>query len=151
VVQIREDGKVAIIKDQLRTVLETARKPQRPEGSPPQLSVRLSSKEGRFPLDISAQATVKETDAPVFYTFGANSDGVFENAKVAWEIYGPEDEDYRYLIPTHRKSSVQERDGVSEVSIQFKLTQPGNYRLKAGTVDTAGRATIKWTNIVVTE
>lgn len=151
VVRIREDGKVAIIKGARRTVLERARTPQRPEGMPPQLTVQLSAVEGESPLEISARATVVETGAPVFYTFGADSEGVYHDAKVAWEIYGPGEEDYRYLIPARRKPIVREKDGVAEVEIRFKLVRPGNYRLKAGTVDIAGRSTITWTSFVVTE
>ena len=151
VVRIREDGKVEIIKGDHRTVLEQARTPQRPEGLPPQLSVQLSAVEGISPLEISARATVVETETPVYYTFGANPEGVYENAKVGWEIYGPGKEDYRYLIPARRKLSVREKDGRAEVEIQFKLMQPGNYRLRAAVVDIAGRSTIRWTNIVVTE
>jgi hypothetical protein len=87
---------------------------------------------------------VEETTAKVFYTFGADSEGVYRNALVAWEIYGPEEPDQLLPIPERLKPrSVLDESGGS-VELTFPISRPGNYRLRAATVDTSGRSTVVW-------
>jgi len=149
VIRIREDGKVEVFDGRKRLLLKQARIPSRPSGSPPQLSTSLSSNEGKAPLQITARASVIEKSAPVFYTFGADNAGVYRNAVVAWEIYGPGDADYRFLQAPGLKPKVTTANGVHEVVVDFRLDHPGKYRLRAATVDLAGRTTVTWTPIIV--
>jgi hypothetical protein len=151
VVRIREDGKVEIEQDEQRILMEHARAPMRPSGAPPQLSINLSATEGKVPLEITARASVIQKSAPVFYTFGADTKGVYHNAMVAWELYGPGEEDYRFLMPAGLTPQVLKQGALAEVVVRFKIDRPGNYRLRAATVDLAGRTTVTWTPIVVTE
>jgi hypothetical protein len=151
VVRIREDGKVEVEEDGKRVVLDQARIPTRPSGIPPELAVELSAKEGKAPLEITARASVVEKSAPVFYTYGTDTAGVYHNAVVAWEIYGPGEEDYRHLQPAGLKPRVTRKDFSHEVTVNFTLSRSGNYRLRTATVDLAGRTTVTWVPIVVTE
>jgi hypothetical protein len=80
----------------------------------------------------------------VYYTVGADTEGVYHNAKVAWEIYGPGDEDYLFLRPDNLKPHVREIAGATEIEATVRLSRPGSYRLRASTVDTAGRTTVVW-------
>ncbi|MBM3736961.1 MAG: hypothetical protein FJW39_14365 [Acidobacteria bacterium] len=131
-VRIRDDGKVEIREGARVLALPSARVPVRPAGAPPGLSVQLS----RNGLDIAAAAVVKETSAPVFYTTGAGRDGVYRNARVAWELYGPGEEDYQFLP-----------GDPATLQVKFRLPRPGSYRLRAATADTAGRTAVVWTEI----
>jgi len=151
VVRIREDGKVEVEVEGKQVVLDQARAPTRPSGIPPQLAVELSAKEGKAPLETTAKASVVEKSAPVFYTYGTDTEGVYHNAVAAWEIYGPNEEDYRHLQPTGLKPRVTRKDSSYEVTVNFTLTRPGNYRLRTATVDLAGRTAVTWTPMVVTE
>jgi len=151
VIHVREDGKVEVHEDSKRTLLSQARTPPRPSGAPPQLAVALSARRGRAPLQVRARATVVQTDAPVFYTFGADTEGVYHNAVVAWELYGPAEEDYRVLTPPRFKPRVRPDGNRYEVVTDFRLDRPGRYRLRAATVDLAGRTAVTWTAIDVTE
>ena len=117
----------------------------RPTGEPPALQVAVSAPEGKAPLSILAHATVTPTSAPVYYTFGTDSEGVYRNAVVAWELYGPGEEDHRFLIPPGLKPRVAKVGDVFQVDVDFQLNRPGDYRLRAATVDTAGRSTVTWT------
>jgi len=150
-IRIREDGKVDVMQDGKRLVLDQAREPARPAGTPPQLEISLSDAEGKAPLEITARASVVEKSAPAFYTFGADHAGVYHNAVVAWEIYGPSDADYRFLQPSGLKPNVVRKDQGFEVAVSFTLGRPGNYRLRAATVDLAGRTSVVWKPIVVSE
>jgi len=151
VIRIREDGKIEADEDGQRTVMDQARVPARPPGAPPGLTVKLSAPEGKAPLEVIARASVVEKSAPVYYTFGTDTEGVYRNAMVAWELYGPGEEDYRFLTPPRLKPRVIRKSDADEVVVNFRLDRPGNYRLRAATVDLAGRTTITWTPIVVTE
>ncbi|MCP5527005.1 MAG: hypothetical protein H7A47_09390 [Verrucomicrobiales bacterium] len=151
VVRIREDGRVEIETAAGRQVRDGARVPERPEGRPPSLAVGLSSRTGRAPLRITARATVRETAAPVYYTFGTDAGGVYRNAVVAWELYGPGEEDNRDLRPEGLKPRVTRTAEGHEVETTFVLDRPGEYRLRASTVDLAGRTAIVWESIRVTK
>jgi hypothetical protein len=130
--------RITRIREDAATSPET---PPRAAGPAPKLQVTLSTS-GRT---VTARARVTETGAKVFYTFGTDSDGVYRNALVAWEVYGPEEQDQIVLLPDRLKPNVilDETGGTAEVTIQ--LTRPGAYRIRAATVDTAGRSTVVWT------
>lgn len=150
IVRIREDGKVEISEDGKPFTLAQARIPIRPPGLPPALDVVLSTSQGAAPLRINARAQVTETTAPVYYTLGTDDRGIYHNALVAWELYGPEETDYRVLAPPGLKPRVQTAGGKREAILEFSLNRPGTYRLRAATVDLAGRSTVRWMPIIVT-
>lgn len=149
VVHIREDGKITVEVDGKKILLNGPRIPDRPEGIPPKLSIELSNETGKSPLQISARAYLTEGSAPVYYTLGADRKGIYKNAKVFWELYGPQEEDYRLLIDWNREPRITEEGTRTNVEIRIKITQPGKYRLRAATVDLAGRTAVDWKNINV--
>jgi hypothetical protein len=151
VIHIREDGKVEVKQNGKTTLLDHAREPSRPDGDPPKLIVSLSAIYGKAPLMITARAVVAEQSAPVYYTLGADSEGVYHNAVVAWELYGPGDEDYRFLMPPGLRPAVHRTSDGYEVEVHFPLERPGSYRLRAATVDMAGRSTVSWSTLTATE
>ncbi len=149
VVRVREDGKVEIMQGATRVLLDEARTPTRPEGKAPQLTVQLSVSADTAPLDVTAYARIIEGSAPVYYTHGPDSDGIAHNTMVAWELYGPNEEDYRYL---RAAGPVRKHDdGGHAVDTAIHLDQPGNYRLRIATVDLAGRTSVLWKEIEVRE
>lgn len=149
VVRIREDGKVEVTSADHTTLLDGPRPPQRPEGQPPTLALELSPEEGSAPATISARACVVEGSAPVYYTTGTNDQGICWNTAVLWELFGPEDEDYRSLPPRGTPPRVADDATTSHVTCEFRLDRPGTYRLRAATVDTAGRTAVVWKTITV--
>ncbi len=151
VVRIREDARVEVTEEGKPVVLDHARVPIRASGPPPALDVALSTNQGSAPLRISARAQVAQTTAPVYYTLGADSHGIYHNALVAWELYGPGEEDYRALTPPGLKPRMVTTGAKSEVSLAFELSRPGEYRLRVAAVDLAGRSTVIWTPIIVTD
>lgn len=153
VVRIRDDGKVEVrTAGRARSeVFSQARKAERPEGAPPKLAVTLSTTRGVAPLVVSAEARVEETSAPVYYTHGTDPAGVCHNAVVAWELYGPHDEDQRQLAPPALRPTVRQAGRVHTATMEFTVSQPGRYRLRAATVDRAGRSTVEWIPIEVAE
>jgi hypothetical protein len=151
VVRVREDGDVEIDQGRKHVVLRGARTPPRPSGMPPGLVLRLSGEEGTVPFEVTGTAQVTEKSAPVYYTLGANPHGVSHNAMVAWELYGPDEEDYRFFRPPALTPHVVRRGAVAEVKARFAIGRPGTYRLRVATVDMAGRTTVVWKRIVATE
>jgi hypothetical protein len=149
VVRIREDGKVTVEVDGKRIVHNGPRIPDRPEGNPPQLAVELSIETGKAPLEVSARAFLIEDSSPVYYTLGADSKGIYKNMKVFWELYGSKEKDYRFLLDRSREPRICDEDARATVDIKFKISQPGKYRLRAATVDLAGRTAVVWKNITV--
>lgn len=143
VVRVREDGRVEISADGRRLVRKGPRVPQRPTGQPLQLAVELSGEVGESPRTIIAQARVTEGSAAVYCTTGTDRRGVYHNAMVLWELYGPGEEDYRQL--SGRVHPPSAGDGRSAgIETQFTVEQPGHYRLRAATTDLAGRSTVVW-------
>ncbi len=126
VIRVRENGSVE----------PRAHTPQRAEGSPPKLEVEATVSGRR----LTARATVTETDSPVWYTFGADSSGVYQNAKVLFELYGPGEADQQIPLPAGLRP-------LPETTIE--LPGPGRYRLRASTVDTIGRSTVVWKDFTV--
>jgi glycerophosphoryl diester phosphodiesterase len=147
IITIREDGKVEIAKNGKRTILDSARTPERPEGEAPQLSVELKPDPGNASGTFKARATVTAGNAPVYYTQGANKKGVYLNSYVLWELYGPEEEDYTDFWNDRWDVSVMEKDNTATVDFEFKIEQPGAYRLRVSTSDAAGRSSVVWKEI----
>lgn len=148
VVRVREDARVEVLTTGRRSLRKGPRVPERPAGQPPQLAVELSGEVGQSPRAITARARVTEGSASVYCTTGADRRGVYHNAMVLWELYGPSAEDYRQL--TGRVNPPLTRDGGSVVvETQFTIEQPGRYRLRAATTDLAGRSTVVWKEVKV--
>lgn len=150
-VRIREDGKVEVDAAGKHTVLAGHRVPPRAPGVPPALAVTLSGVPTAEGLEISARAHVVETSAPVYYTFGAAPDGIVYNNVVEWELYGPNAEDHQFLTSDHPTPAPSLKGSVWDVHTSLKPAQPGQYRLRAATVDTVGRTTVVWKSLVVSK
>ena len=149
IVRVREDGKVEIGSGGRTNVLEGPRQAERPGGLPPRLEVSLTAREEAASLAVTAIAKVVETTAPVYYTHGADPEGVYHNAMVAWELYGPGEEDYRFLAPEGLRPAVHRTEEGALVEMGFRIERPGRYRLRASTVDEAGRSTVVWKELAV--
>lgn len=149
IVRIREDGKVEAREGGKVTVFDRARTPPRTGGAPPKLTVTLTSSAASGVTRVTARALVEETSAAVYYTYGADNEGVYHNAMVAWELYGPEEQDQLVLVPEQRKPKVVMDKGGGTVEVRFSLARPGSYRLRASTVDVEGRTAIVWKTITV--
>ena len=155
VVRIREDGTVEVRDAQGTHSFAAPRTPERPSGDAPGLTVEVKG-EGAAPLSMTARARVTEGSARIYYTLGADAQGVYPNLRVAWELYGPADEDYRFLREESWNARVREDDAGAPhsgatVEVDFKIERPGSYRLRAATVDVAGRTTVVWKQIEVAE
>ena len=149
IVRIREDGKVEVHEGSETTLHECARTPTRPTGTPPTLTVDVSTPQTDIPLEVRACATITKGSASVYYTRGANKNGIYNNEVVLWELFGPEEEDYRFLNREHSEIRIDQTETIAEVEIRFSLKHPGNYRLRAATVDMAGRTAVEWETITV--
>ena len=149
VVGIREDGKVSVNDGNNTVLYESARTPIRPNGIPPTLCVNVSIPQADVPLEVKASATVAEGSAAVYYTRGADDKGVYNNEMVLWELFGPEEEDYRFLNREQSEIRINQMKLGTEVAIHFSLEHPGDYRLRAATVDMAGRTAVVWETITV--
>lgn len=141
VVYIREDGTVAVEESGSATVYEAARVPARPAGLPPELDIVSLTVENR---NVTAIAHVRETAAPVYYTPGADSSGVYHNHYAMFELYGPEEEDYDNLWEELWNVSVRATETGHTAEINFTVPKPGEYRLRVSTVDVAGRSAVLW-------
>jgi hypothetical protein len=149
IVRVREDGKVEVMVDGKNALHDGPRTPDRPGGDPPQLAIELSTETGKAPLGVAARAFLVEGSSPVYYTLGANSKGIYRNVKVLWELYGPEEEDYRFLLGENREPRIRDEGRQTRVEIEFKIGRPGQYHLRVATVDLAGRTTVVWKNITI--
>ena len=150
IVRIREDGKVEVHEGSETTLHEGARTPTRPTGTPPILTVDVSIPQTDIPLEVRACATITKGSASVYYTRGADASGIYNNEIVLWELFGPEEEDYRFLNREHSEIRIDQTETIAEVEIRFSLKHPGNYRLRAATVDMAGRTAVAWETISIT-
>ncbi len=151
VVTIREDGKVGLLKNGKHELMESARKPFRPDGNPPRLTVEISKTDKTGLYEITAHATVVEGSAPIFYTQGTDKNGISNNQYVLWELFGPAEEDYHYLRLETWAAKVVEKDAQAEIEVKFEINKPGNYRLRAATVDIAGRSTVVWKDLYIND
>jgi len=149
-IRIREDGKVEVLEEGKKNVYDKARTPVRPSGTPPQLAVELSSHEGGSPLEITACATIVEGSSAIYYTTGTDAQGIYNNVMVCWELYGPNEEDYRFLHWEDLKPRIiNQDDSRYKIEIDFGLEWSGTYRLRTATVDMAGRTSVDWKTIAV--
>ena len=149
VVRIREDGRVEVYEGNEMVLHDGARIPTRPTGTPPTLSVDASVLQTDAPFEVRACAIVTQGSTSVYYTRGADENGIYNNEMVLWELFGPGGEDYRFLNREHSKIRINQTESVAEVEIRFALNRPGNYRLRTATVDLAGRTAVAWETIIV--
>lgn len=147
IVRIREDGKVVIENMGQKKTIDGARIPERPDGESPQLSVTLNKEKSAS--SFIAIAEVTETTAPVYYTQGADKNGIYNNTYVLWELYGPEEEDYTDFWNNRWNVKVTESGNTATAELKFKIEKPGNYRLRVSTSDMAGRSTVVWKEIII--
>ncbi len=151
IILIREDGKIEVTNKGTTKVLDYARKPERPDGVQPQLSVEVKSTSGKVPSEITALAEVTEGSSPIYYTQGANKVGIYRNVYVLWELYGPEEEDYTDFWKERWDVSVIENNNSATAELKFNIDKPGSYRLKISTSDLAGRSKVVWKEINITK
>ena len=144
IVRVREDGKVELERGAQRQVLAAARPVPAKEGSAPRMSVSVKGESSGPALRVTATARVTETSAPVFYTHGTDSEGIYRNAMVLWELFGPVEEEYRVITPEGMRPTVRSQGDAAEVEVRFPVERAGRYRLRAATVDTAGRRRVVW-------
>ena len=149
IIRIREDGKVEVTENDETVLHEGARTPTRPNGIPPTLTVDVSIPQADTPLEIRACANVTEESTSVYYTRGADANGIYNNERVLWELFGPEEEDYRFLNREQSEIRLTQTESVASVEVSFGLRHPGDYRLRAATVDMAGRTAVEWKTITV--
>ncbi len=74
---------------------------------------------------------------------------MYRNVIAAWELYGPENEDYRFLRWESEAARIHREAGTTTVEIGFKVETPGLYRLRTATVDLAGRTAEAWKGFTV--
>ena len=151
IVTIREDGKVKVAQNGKSKLFDSARIPERPDGDRPQLSVEIETSNGNKLGTIKARAKVTEGSAPIYYTQGAGKNGIYRNTYVLWELYGPEEEDYTDFWNERWDVPILEEKKSTSVEIKFSLDTPGNYRLRVSTTDVAGRSTVVWKEINISE
>ena len=149
VVRIRENGTVEVTGNDETVLHEAARTPTRPNGSPPKLTVDVSVPQGKTPVEVHACATVTEGSAAIYYTRGADEKGIYNNERALWELFGPEEEDYRFLNREQSEIHVNQEGAETRVEISFTLKHPGSYRLRAATVDMAGRTAVEGKTITI--
>jgi hypothetical protein len=140
VLRIREDGKIEVHESSGTSVRAEPEPMSRPDGLPPILDLEPPRQET---ARMVVRARVQEGSAPVFYTPRPDDRGVYPNAAVFWELYGPEAENYRVLLGETAPEIKRVPSGY-EVTIRFRLPSPGKYRLRAATVDRAGRSAVAW-------
>ncbi len=151
IVTIRKDGKVEIVQNGDSQILDSARVPERPAGKVPELIVDIDPSGNSAPDTFTARANVKAGSAPVYYTQGANKEGIYRNTYVLWELYGPGEEDYTDFWNERWDVDVSEKDDTATVELIFTLDKPGSYRLRVSACDVAGRSSVVWKNITVTK
>jgi hypothetical protein len=151
IVEIREDGKVKITRNGKSKLLNTARLPERPGSTPPQLSVKIQGTDGNKTGSYTATATISAGASPVYYTQGADKNGVYRNTYVLWELYGPDEEDFTDFWNERWNSVVSEENDNATVELKFSIDKPGKYRLKISAADMAGRSSVVWKEINIEE
>ncbi|MCC6821095.1 MAG: hypothetical protein IT579_10225, partial [Verrucomicrobia subdivision 3 bacterium] len=125
VVRVREDGHVEVIADGNRSEQSGPRTPTRPPGAAPGLAVELADNGEQGPRTITARSRVTEQAVPVYYTTGTDDHGIYHNARVLWELYGPGEADYRALLPigANPRTTFEHQNAV--VELQFRVEQTG--------------------------
>jgi hypothetical protein len=152
VVRAREDGKVEVTKGTERTIFDAARIPERPDGESPQLDMTVSTTDGSAPYSLTATARVLEGSTSVYYSREPDATGVHHNQIVAWELYGPGEEDYTCRPPTIAPGAVTvDSDNGHVAEAKIHIEAPGTYRLRVATTDLAGRSAVVWKEITASE
>ena len=151
VVRVREDGKVEVTGSDNTILYEGARTPTRPNGIPPRLTLDVVIPQSQAPLEVHVRATVTEGSVAVYYTRGADENGIYNNESVLCELFGPEEEDYRFLNRESSEIHINQEGTAITVDLHFTLKRLGNYRIRAATVDMAGRTAVEWKTITVSE
>ncbi len=149
IVRVREDGRVEVFSDGRRSEQSGPRIPIRSDGAAPGLTIELNDGGEPGPRSITARARVVESATPVYYTIGTDRHGIYQNARVLWELYGPGDEDYRALLSAGAHPQTTFDGQTAVVEVKFRVEQPGRYRLRTATSDLAGRSTVVWQEIKV--
>ena len=140
IIKIAESGLITVKSQEQESVFNRPRWPERPAGPSPELSIAVSAEAGTAPLFLVAQATIKEFSSPVYFSPEHDENGVWQNKKVIWQLYGPGANEY-----THLSSNYDHETGI----LPMELELPGVYRLRASIVDRAGRSTVRWKTITV--
>ncbi len=146
VVRILENGQVEVTGREGSQLLSGPRTPARPGGRPPALSVEVDLDTSRLPTQVTCEATVRMGSSPVWYTAGADRNGVYHNDAVMWELFGPEEWDYRFLNAPGNQEAENQRGAIIR-RISFQVQRSGVYRLRAATVDLCGRSAVVWKTI----
>ena len=76
---------------------------------------------------------------------------VYNNQYVLWELYGPNEEDYTDFWGERWDAELIETGEGAKVIFEFKIEEPGAYRLRVSTSDLAGRSAVVWKEIEVDE
>jgi len=149
IIKISDDCKIEVNKNNSTQIFESARYPQRPDGIVPELAVDINMSKGNGKNIVTAVAKVKEGSAPIYYTLGADKNGVYNNHFVLWEMYGPNEEDYTDFWNERWNVKVTEQPNSASSIIKFEIKNPGTYRLRVSTSDLAGRSNVVWENIII--
>jgi hypothetical protein len=144
IVHVREDGTLQTRNEAGEETSSNPRPAQRPDGHPPQLTLEVAASDSSGSKQFTARAEVTEGSAPVFYTPRSNREGVYENAVVFWELFGPRDEDYRVLLGENNRLQISDDHPTYHVAIKFQVQRPGTYRLRAAIADLSGRTSVVW-------
>ncbi len=144
VVRIREHGGVEVQRRGKSISANGPRTPRRPQGTPPGVELDIETSSSGPGTTVRARATVMRGSAPVYYTVGANSRGVYENAFAMFELYGPEDYDYRFINQDSQGLVIDRKGRETVIGVSFEIESPGIYRLRAATCDMAGRTAVAW-------
>ncbi len=150
IVRVRPDARLDLTTVSRTVSRRSPRIPARPPGVPPRLDLDLDSRQDSGGGDqgslgaFTARARIHEGSSSVYYTTGSDAQGVHPNARVLWELYGPRDEDYRTLLNPGAHPRTQAQPGGWIVSVDFQVSEPGRYRLRAATTDPEGRSAVTW-------
>jgi len=147
IVRVLEDGNVEVTIEGDRSLHAGPRIPERYPGRPPQLRVELLKEGNGTSRVVGAIAKIVQGTAPIYYTPRVNRTGVYPNAIVLWELYGPNEEDYRILSGRSINTSATVKEATVEV--RFTAMSPGTYRLRTATTDLAGRSSVDWKEFTV--
>ena len=110
----------------------------------------VACRPGKLPSDMSG---LKSTSSSVTWPSmsvwrpptGTDEQGISNNVVVSWELYGPEETDYRFLYWENAKPRISRRSSSEyQVEIDFSLNAIGDYQLRVATVDMAGRTAVAW-------
>jgi hypothetical protein len=147
VVHVFEDGRVRM--DGPDGLIRAAPSLPRPDGVPPHLTLDVSTDATGQATSLVARAEVREGSSPIFYTARPSRRGVYDNALVLWELFGPRSEDYRALLSDGVVPQITHDGSTWRITVSTTLDRAGTYRLRAATVDRAGRSAVAWATVTV--